>query len=257
MNTVEIDDVVHSYRRRRALLGASWKVGTGINALLGPNGSGKTTLLRCIVGELTPEGGSIRIAGEAVGTDAARALLGYVPQRPTMPGLATVRDLVAYAAWLSRVPSRDLDRAVDGALRDLDVSDLARRRIRTLSGGQRQRVALATAVVHRPRILVLDEPTVGLDPGQRLKVRQLIHRLGQQIPVIMSTHLTEDVEHLASTVAILVGGKIQFSGELEELQAAVGEVEPSLGQDGALLPTFGSPFEQSYEALMSHFGPQE
>lgn len=218
--------------------------------MLGPNGAGKTTLLRCMVGELTPQKGSVRISGHDVASPQARAALGYVPQAPQMPGLCKVTDLVAYAAWLSRVPKADLDDAVTLALSALGVDDLAGRRVRTLSGGQRQRVALAAGIVHRPRVLILDEPTVGLDPGQRLRLRQVIHEIGQHTPVILSTHLTEDVEHLATNVAVLVGGKIQYHGPLEGLRRdAVPAVE---GQR-----QFGSNFERAYEGMMIHYGSDE
>lgn len=250
METVEVENVVHSYRRRRVLTGASWRVGNGINALLGPNGAGKTTLLRCMVGELTPDSGSVCVSGADVASAEARAALGYVPQSPQMPGLCKVTDLVAYAAWLSRVPRAELDGAVSTALAALGVQDLAGRRVRTLSGGQRQRVALAAGIVHRPRVLILDEPTVGLDPGQRLRLRQLIHEVGQHTPVVLSTHLTEDVEHLATSVAVLVGGKIQYHGPLEGLRREAVPVVEGQRQ-------FGSDFERAYEGMMIHYGSDE
>lgn len=250
MDTVEVDGVVHSYRRRQVLTGTSWRVGDGINALLGPNGAGKTTLLRCMVGDVSPKQGSVRISGHSVGSPLARAALGYVPQAPRMPGLCKVIDLVAYAAWLSKVSKDELDGAVAEALAALGVEDLAQRRVRTLSGGQRQRVAVAAGIVHRPRVLVLDEPTVGLDPGQRLRLRQVIHEIGQHTPVILSTHLTEDVEHLATNVAVLVGGKIQYHGPLDGLRREAVPVVEGQRQ-------FGSDFERAYEGMMIYYGSEE
>lgn len=246
MGAVEVDDVVHSFRRRRVLSGASWRVGSGINALLGPNGSGKTTLLRCMVGELAPAAGTVRVAGADVASPRARAAVGYVPQSPQLPGLCRVRDLVAYAAWLSRVSSDQIDAAVTAALEELAVKDLSRRRVYTLSGGQRQRVALAAGIVHRPQVLILDEPTAGLDPAHRLKLRGVIHRLGQHTTIILSTHLTEDVEYLATTVAILVDGKIHYSGPLDGLRREA----PPAGET----PRLGSDFERAYEGMMVHYG---
>jgi ABC-2 type transport system ATP-binding protein len=129
----------------------------------------------------------------------------------------------------------------------MQVLDLASRRIRTLSGGQRQRVALATGIVHDPRVLILDEPTVGLDPGQRLKLREVIQRFAAGRPVLLSTHLTEDVEHLADSVGVLVDGKIQYQGPTSQLTvpAAAGDGRP------------GSPFERAYDDLIVSLGGSE
>lgn len=241
---LDISELTFSYRRRPVLTGVTWRVGPGVTALLGPNGSGKTTLIRCVTGLLRPASGEIRIAGRAVGEGAsAQRLLGYVPQNPSLPGLARVRDVVAYAGWLSEVPADRLDARVADSLAQMDVLDLADRRVRSLSGGQRQRVALATGIVHDPRVLVLDEPTVGLDPGQRLKVRSVIQQLGRSRPVVMSTHLTEDVQHLADQVAVLVGGAIRYHGTVAGLGDAV---TARAGDDRP-----GSAFERGYDDLMT------
>lgn len=245
---VEIRDLSFSYGRRRALSGASWTIGPGVTALLGPNGSGKTTLIKCMVGLARPSSGHVTIDGSDIGDGrAARQLLGYVPQNPSLPGLAKARDLVAYAAWLNGMPAARTDAAADAALDRMQASDLASRRIRTLSGGQRQRVALAAGIVHDPRILVLDEPTVGLDPGQRLKVRQVIQQFATERPVVVSTHLTEDVEHLAGSVGVLVDGRVRYEGSITEL--AVREVP---GDDRP-----GSAFERAYDDLIASLGGSE
>ncbi|MFI7520111.1 ABC transporter ATP-binding protein [Micromonospora globbae] len=246
--TVEVRDLSFSYRRRRVLTGASWTIGQGVTALLGPNGAGKTTLIKCMVGLARPNQGQVVIDGRDISDGkAAQELIGYVPQNPSLPGLAKVRDLIAYAAWLSGVDAARADEAVEAALGKMQAVDLGSRRIRTLSGGQRQRVALATGIVHDPRILILDEPTVGLDPGQRLKVREVIRQLGADRPVLLSTHLTEDVEHLADSVAVLVDGKIQYQGSLAGLAMtrAAGDGRP------------GSPFECAYDDLIMSFGGAE
>lgn len=245
---VEVRDLSFSYARRRVLTGASLTVGPGVTALLGPNGAGKTTLIKCMVGLARPSQGQVIIDGRDVGDGrAAQELLGYVPQAPSLPGLARVRDLVAYAAWLSGVQVARADAAVNAALGKMQALDLASRRIRTLSGGQRQRVALATGIVHDPRILILDEPTVGLDPGQRLKVREVIQRFAVERPVLLSTHLTEDVEHLADSVGVLVNGKLQYQGPMSQLTI------PETADDGRP----GSRFERAYDDLIVSLGGSE
>jgi ABC-2 type transport system ATP-binding protein len=201
-----------------------------------------------MVGLARPSRGQVIIDGRHVSDGkAAQELLGYVPQTPSLPGLAKVRDLVAYAAWLSGVQAARADAAVEAALGKMQVLDLASRRIRTLSGGQRQRVALATGIVHDPRVLILDEPTVGLDPGQRLKLREVIQRFAAGRPVLLSTHLTEDVEHLADSVAVLVDGKIQYQGPTSQLTV------PEAAGDGRP----GSPFERAYDDLIVSLGGSE
>lgn len=245
---VEVRNLSFSYRRRRALTDASWTIGPGVTALLGPNGAGKTTLIKCLVGLARPSRGQVIIDGHDVSAGgSAQAMLGYVPQNPSLPGWAKVRDLVTYAAWLSGTPTARTDAAVDGALDRMQVSDLATRRIRTLSGGQRQRVALATGIVHDPRILILDEPTVGLDPGQRLKVRQVIQQFAVERPVVLSTHMTEDVEHLADSVGVLVDGRLQYQGPISQLTI------PDSPDDGRP----GSSFERAYDDLIVSLGGAE
>jgi ABC-2 type transport system ATP-binding protein len=201
-----------------------------------------------MVGLARPSRGQVIIDGRDVSDGRpAQELLGYVPQTPSLPGLARVRDLVAYAAWLSGVQAARADAAVEAALGKMRVLDLASRRIRTLSGGQRQRVALATGIVHDPRILVLDEPTVGLDPGQRLRAREVIQRFAAERPVLLSTHLTEDVEHLADSVGVLVNGRIQYDGPTSQLTI------PEASGDGRP----GSRFERAYDDLIVSLGGSE
>jgi ABC-2 type transport system ATP-binding protein len=201
-----------------------------------------------MVGLARPSHGQVIINGRDVSDGkAVQEALGYVPQNPSFPGLAKVRDLVAYAAWLSGMEAARTDAAVEAALGRMKALELASRRIRTLSGGQRQRVALATGIVHHPRILILDEPTVGLDPGQRLKVRQVIQQFATERPVLLSTHLTEDVEHLAESVGVLVDGRIQYQGPTSQLTI------PEAPGDGRP----GSPFERAYDDLIVSLGGSE
>jgi len=248
--TLRASDLVYAYGRRLALSGASLAVDVGVTALLGPNGAGKTTLLKCLVGLLEPRSGTVEVdslpMGQPGNRRAAQRRIGYVPQNPQLPGLVRVEDIVGYAGWLSGVAGADLGARVDAVMAELELDGLRRRRVRTLSGGQRQRAALATGLVHDPSVLVLDEPTVGLDPGQRLKVRAALKRIGENRAVLLSTHLTEDVQHVADTVIVLVDGRVRFAGRRAELVTSWRSMPGLAGP--------GSDFERGYEALVASYG---
>ena len=192
----EVHGITVSRFGHEILANVSITLEPGITALLGPNGAGKTTLLEAI-------GGSSRDVG-------------YMPQhwRP-IPGF-TVRDGVVYAGWLKGL-ARDQSRlAVEQALNVVDLEKLADRKASRLSGGERQRAGLAESVVHRPDLLLLDEPTVGLDPEQRSAFRAALSR-GLAPTVLLSTHLVDDVVALANRVVVLDEGRVAFDGSLNEL----------------------------------------
>lgn len=243
---VEFEAIEFSYGRRRVLQELSWSLAPGFTGLLGPNGAGKTTLIKCLVGLAKPSRGRITIDGSELADipmGTARSRIGYVPQRATAPGHMRVRQIVEYAAWLQGVPSGALGESAQRAVELLGLEDLAARRFRTLSGGERQRVMIGAGVAHRPRILVLDEPTVGLDPSHRLSVRRAIAQLDGIRSVLLSTHMLEDVEHLCSQVGVINDGQVRFSGSLTELLARVAGGQREGGG-------YGSAFEYAYEALV-------
>lgn len=245
---VQVESLTYRYGRKVVLNDISWSIGRGVTALLGPNGSGKTTLLKCIVGLLTPVSGRVALL-ESTGTTSTTttADVGYVPQSAQLPSWSKVADIVGYAAWLSGVPDDAISVSVDRTLTALDLLDLRGTRIRALSGGQRQRVAIASGIVHDPSVLVLDEPSVGLDPGQRLRVRRTIEAIGRERSVVLSTHLIEDVQHVADTVAVLVGGAVRFSGPVSEFSSNVSSARPGPGTE----------FERAYDELMTALGADE
>ncbi|MEV2278223.1 ATP-binding cassette domain-containing protein [Nocardiopsis sp. NPDC049922] len=248
---VTAEDLEFRYRRgRRVLNGLSWTVEPGVTGLIGPNGSGKTTLLSLMATLLPVRAGRL-LLGEhdlstAAGRSGARWALGFVPQRFSLAGELTVADTVAYAAWAQGVGRRGCGAAARRALDLVDLTDLAGHRTRTLSCGQRRRVGIAAALAHDPRILVLDEPTAGLDPGQRLRVREAVARLGRDRTVLVATHLIEDVAHVCSRVGVLAGGRIEFDGTFARLEEMIA--------DGSGGSPHGSGFERAYDRLIARIG---
>ncbi len=178
--------------------------------LLGPNGSGKTTFLRMLAGFLSPSAGRLAISGYDTFENAmeARRRLGYVPEAVPLYRHMRVREFLIFMAELRRVPRSGAAGAVDRVASHLALKDVLRAPIRTLSRGYRQRVAIAQALVHDPDVLILDEPTNGLDPRQIIEVRALIHTLAGRHTILMSSHILGEVEKTADRVALLLGGRL-------------------------------------------------
>jgi ABC-2 type transport system ATP-binding protein len=221
---VAVDDVTKSFARTRALAGVSLTAGTGVTGLLGPNGAGKTTLLRMLATVLAPDDGRLRLLGRDPG-DAGERLeirrrLGYLPQEPGFHRGFTAFEFVDYVAILKEMTSRrQRHDEVRRVLAEVGLSAASSTKIRALSGGMRRRVGLAQALLGEPELLVLDEPTVGLDPEQRLRFRELISRAGEGRCVILSTHQTEDVAALCGVVVVVHAGRTLFSGAPADLVA--------------------------------------
>jgi ABC-2 type transport system ATP-binding protein len=222
MAHVEVRDLVKRYGRSEALRGIELEIDTGVVGLLGPNGAGKTTLLRILATSLSPTSGAVRVLGhdpsDAGGRLAIRRRLGYVPQEVGLYENFTVFDFVDYIAILKELTDRrarrdEVRRVIDA----VDLGDVASMRIRKLSGGMRRRVTLAQSLIGRPDVLVLDEPTVGLDPEQRLRFRQIVSEHAERRCVVLSTHMTEDVEALCDRVIVMDLGSISFDGTTADL----------------------------------------
>jgi ABC-2 type transport system ATP-binding protein len=222
--TIAASDLTLSYHRTVALAGVSFTLSRGVTGLLGPNGAGKTTLLRILATAATPDSGSLRVLGRdpASARDRLeiRRRLGYLPQEPGFHPSFTAFEFVDYVAILKEmVDRRGRHGEVRRVLAEVGLSDQRGKRIKALSGGMRQRLALAAALVGDPELLILDEPTVGLDPEQRLRLRELTANLGEERTVLLSTHQTEDVMSLCQRVIVLVNGGIRFEGEPPGLAA--------------------------------------
>jgi ABC-2 type transport system ATP-binding protein len=230
MAHIEVRDLVKRYARSQALRGVQLEVDTGVVGLLGPNGAGKTTLLRILATSLSPTSGTVRVLGydpsNSGGRLAIRRRLGYVPQEVGLYENFTVFDFVDYIAILKehadrRARRQEVRRVIDA----VDLGDVASKRIRKLSGGMRRRVALAQSLLGVPDLLVLDEPTVGLDPEQRLRFRHIVSQHAEQRCVVLSTHMTEDVEALCDRVIVMDHGSVTFDGGTSQLAAiAAGRV---------------------------------
>jgi ABC-2 type transport system ATP-binding protein len=207
---VSIERVSKRYGRVAAVSDVSLEVRRGeVLGLLGPNGSGKTTLLRMLTGYLAPTAGRLTVAGFDTEREAmqARRHIGYVPESLPLYGHMRVREFLSFIARL-RGLSRRAAAAVDEVIERVRLGDMAAAPIRTLSRGYRQRVAIGQGLVHRPDILVLDEPTNGLDPRQIIETRALIRGLAGERTIIMSSHILGEVEKTADRVAILLRGRL-------------------------------------------------
>lgn len=218
-------DVRHLTRRYGAFTAVddiSFSVGEReILGMLGPNGAGKTTALRMITGFLPPSQGQITVAGLDLLRQpvAARRRIGYLPENVTLYPEMRVREYLAYRARLEGLGGDEGKRSIDNAVDRCLLGDVVDQIIGTLSKGYRQRVGLATAILHDPAVLILDEPTVGLDPKQIIAIRELIRELGSQRTLLLSTHILPEVELLCDRVQIIDGGRIVAEGTSESLQA--------------------------------------
>ena len=210
--------------------GVTWTGGGGVVGLLGPNGSGKSTLLRMVATVLAPDEGDIRLLGHdpssGAGRLAIRRHLGYLPQRAVLyPGFSAF-DLVDYVAVLKEMSDRRVRRdEVRRVLTAVGLVDVMHKRLRNLSDGMQRRVALAASLLGRPKLVVLDEPAAGLDPSQRLQLREVLAVAGREATVVMSTHHTDDLTTLCRRVLVLDRGRLCFDGTPHALaEVAFGRV---------------------------------
>ncbi len=218
-----VDDVSKAFGSTTALDGLSFTIEAGeVVGLLGPNGAGKSTAMRLITGYLAPDRGEITVDGIPVIERAVEAQrrIGYLPENNPLYREMLVSELLELSADLKGVPRNERGAAYDFVVDAVGLEDVFYRPIGQLSKGYRQRVGIATALVHQPSILILDEPTEGLDPGQRGDIRSLITRLAQDRTIIMSTHVMQEVQAVASRVMIINRGKLVADGSVGEVTRA-------------------------------------
>ncbi|HUZ37615.1 MAG TPA: ABC transporter ATP-binding protein [Streptosporangiaceae bacterium] len=242
---VEITDLTRRFGRNQAVAGVSLRAGPGVFGLLGPNGAGKTSLLRMMATVIQPSSGELRLLGRDPGAygqrKQIRRRLGYLPQNLGYYPAFTVVEFVEYFALLKEMPPAQVPGAVAAAVEKVGLGDRARAKLRTLSGGMLRRVGIAQAIVNEPELLLLDEPTAGLDPEQRVAFRSLMRDLGQRATVVVSTHLVEDVGAACAQVALMNQGKIVFHGTPQELTARA---------DGTAAAG-DAPLERGYSAVLA------
>lgn len=224
---LEVRDLVKRYGERIAVDHVAFTVSAGeIYGLLGPNGAGKTTTIKVLTGLLPPTSGSVRIAGFDPFAEPlkAKAQLGWVGQETSLYEDLTARENLELACALGRVPRSEVRNRVVELLETIGLADRAGERVSRFSGGMKRRLHLAVALVHRPRVLLLDEPLVGVDPQARAHLMGLIERLADEgHAVLLTTHDMDDAQRLSSRVGILDHGKLLAEGTVDELQARLGE----------------------------------
>ncbi|MFJ3581030.1 ABC transporter ATP-binding protein [Streptomyces sp. NPDC090127] len=243
------------HRRTVALDRLDLDLGPGVHGLLGPNGAGKTSLIRVLATVAAPSDGRVELLGRDAGAHRERSeirrRLGYLPQEfGFYPGF-TVREFVAYVAWLKEMPADRAGGAVERAVERVGLADRIDARLKTLSGGMVRRAGIAQAIVNEPELLLLDEPTAGLDPEQRVEFRTLLKEIGASSTVIVSTHLVEDVAAACTEVTLIEAGRVAFRGTTAELTALGEESAAPGGAEGA-----AGAIERGYTtALRAHRAP--
>lgn len=226
---IEVEGLTKRFVTRDVVDRVSFFVPEGeVLGFLGPNGAGKTTTMRMITGFLPATAGTVRVAGIDLERDplGVRAQIGYLPENVALYPEMRVEEYLRYRAALEGVPRAEVGKRLDEVSDRCMIGEVRRQLIGTLSKGYRQRVGLASALIHRPRVLILDEPTVGLDPRQIVKIRELIVELGRDHTVILSTHILPEVEQVCRRVLIIDDGRLVADGTPEQLRtAAAGAAE--------------------------------
>lgn len=244
-SSVQMRGLVQRFGRTEALHSIDLDIENGATGILGPNGAGKTTLLRTLATIIRPVGGTVNLLGFDPSNDKERRTirrkLGYLPQRFGYYPNFTVFEFVQYFALLKETPHQEVKSAVVKAIERVDLLEYFGSKLRALSGGMLRRVGIAQAIVNDPKLLLLDEPTAGLDPEQRVVFRELVRELAHTRTVILSTHLVEDVEATCDSVAILNSGDVVFRGTSSELDG-VGRHPGAAGD---------TPLERGYSSVIT------
>jgi ABC-2 type transport system ATP-binding protein len=222
---IQVDNVTKRYGQQKALDGISFTVDEGeIVGFLGPNGAGKTTTMNIITGYISATEGSVKVDGKDIleSPREVKKMIGYLPEIPPLYMDMTVEEYLTFASRIKKVPSAKMEESLDRIMELVKVDEVRGRLIKNLSKGYRQRVGLAQAIVGDPRVLILDEPTVGLDPKQIIEIRNVIKELGKNRTILLSSHILPEVSAICDRVIIINRGSIVASGTPDELSKQFG-----------------------------------
>lgn len=215
---IVIDNLSKRYGKKEAIKNLSLKIPSGMYGLLGRNGAGKTSLMRILAALSVPTNGDIWLNGVSMKETAKiREMVGYLPQDFSMYRSMTVLGAMDYLGLLSDIPKEIRKERIDELLEKVNLKDNARTKIKALSGGMKRRLGIAQALLHNPQILIVDEPTAGLDPEERIRFRNLLSDFADDRIVLLSTHIASDIESICDGVAVLNDGRLLFHGSTEEL----------------------------------------
>lgn len=218
---LELKDITKKYRDKVALNQVSLKLNNGIYGLLGPNGAGKSTMMNIITGNVRPENGSVCWEGRDIRELGAsyRSILGYAPQQQGLYDTFTGRRFLSYMASLKGISKKDIPGELSRVLAFVNMEESADRKISAYSGGMKQRILIAQAILGSPKLIVLDEPTAGLDPKERVRIRENIKSLAGEKIILVSTHVVSDIEPIADEIILIKSGDIVDRGRVTELAA--------------------------------------
>ena len=219
---LKVENLKKNFGDFQAVKGISFNVGKGeVLGFLGPNGAGKSTTMRMITGFLTPTAGTAVICGHDVLEDpvAAKSCLGYLPEAAPSYRAMTVKDFLTFIAKVRGFAGKEVQEKVDAVIEKARLTGVAKQTIETLSKGYRQRTCFAQAIIHDPKVLIMDEPTDGLDPNQKFVVREMIREMASEKAIIISTHILEEVDAVCTRALIIAGGEIKADGTPDELRA--------------------------------------
>jgi ABC-2 type transport system ATP-binding protein len=225
---IEIDNITLNYGNRNILKDISFHVDKGhIHGFLGPNGAGKTTTMKVITKLLTQDSGQVKLFGQDVGElkTTFNSKIGFLLEDPPLYNDLTVMEYLDYIAKIKKVPSHKIKDYINDCVESLDLSSVIDRAIENLSKGFQQRVGIAQAIIHKPEIVILDEPTNGLDPQAMLEVRNLILKLKENHTILLSSHLLHEMSLVCDEVTIISQGKILASGNIDELKEKIGHTQ--------------------------------
>lgn len=265
---IEIRNLTKKYGQKKALHDINMTLDTGIYGLLGPNGAGKSTLMNILVGNLSQTDGEIICDGRDICRMGRtyRKLLGYVPQQQTLYPAFTGREFLNYMAVLKEVPKKEIKQRVEWAALQVNLHQELGKRLHAYSGGMKQRILLAGAILNFPRLLILDEPTAGLDPRERIRIRNFISSIAADRIVMIATHVVSDVEYISKQVILMNKGSIirkntigslteeirPFVYELQTETAKIQEIEEKYQVSNILSDGY-----QAYMRVISQHEPQE